>query len=292
MTVKEKVKDNENHNPIAKSDYAETKYETKVTIDALKNDTDSDGDKLSLESVREPNNGTATIKNGKIEYIPNNGFIGNDKFTYTISDSKGAKDSSTIEVKVSKKENNPPKATDDKATTDYETAVVIDVLSNDSDVDGNNITIKSISNPSNGNVKIENGKVKYTPNSNFSGNDTFEYTIQDTQGSTDTASVRVMVKAKNSDNDKEYHFPIIKDGSIESTVKLFTNFTKVVRNNYTEFDLDKNRGVIKVDNSGKIEVENTKSPMPQGKLPAGAILKVEQDKLEIQFDMNQNIWFK
>ena len=102
-----------------------------------------------------------------------------------------------------------------------------------------------------------------------------------------------MVKAKDSDgDDKEYHFPIIKDGSIESIIKLFTNFTKVMGDNYTEFDLDKSRGIIKVDNTGEIEVKNTKPPMPEGKFPAGSKLEVKENNLQVQFNMTKNIWFK
>ena len=288
VTVKEKS-NNENHSPVANSDKAETKYQTKILIDALKNDTDYDGDTLSLKSVSKPSNGVATIKNGKVEYTPNKGFSGDDKFTYTINDSKGAETNSTIEVKVDKKDNTAPEANDDKATTDYESSVLIDVLNNDTDIDGDNLTIKSITKPSHGTATIQNRKIEYTPDSNFSGNDIFEYTINDEQGAVSSAKIEVVVKEKSNN---EYHFPIIGNINSKSFIKLTTNYTKVIQSNYTEFKLANNKADIKVDNNGEIEVKNTKAPMYQGKFPIGSKVEVKQDRLEIQFNMTKNIWFK
>jgi len=293
VTVTVKDKKQNNHTPVANSDLVQTKYQTKVVIDALKNDTDSDGDKLSLKSITKPKNGVAEIKNGKVEYTPNSNFSGDDSFEYTIRDGNGGEASSTIEVKVSENGNIPPKANDDIATTDYNTEVIIDVLKNDIDEDDDKITIKSISNPEFGKAEIVDNKIKYTPNSNFSGNDTFNYTIEDIHGSTDSSSVKVMVKAEDNDtNDGEYHFPIIKKGDIESVIKLYTNFTKTVKNDYTKFELDNNRGNIIVEKSGDIEIDNTKPPMPQSKFPLGTKLEVKQSQLQVEFDMTKSIWFK
>ena len=94
--------------------------------------------------------------------------------------------------------NTPPVANDDSAETKYETKVTIDVLSNDSDADGDNLTIQAVSTPSHGNASIENGKVEYTPASGFSGTDSFTYTINDGNGATASATVTVTVKEKSS----------------------------------------------------------------------------------------------
>ena len=92
--------------------------------------------------------------------------------------------------------NHAPKANPDSASTDYEKAVVVDVLSNDSDQDGDTLTIASVWSPSNGIATIENGKIKYTPENWFSGTDSFEYTVSDGEGGEDTAKVTVTVKEK------------------------------------------------------------------------------------------------
>ncbi len=97
-------------------------------------------------------------------------------------------------------ENSKPKANDDSATTEYETEVTIDVLKNDSDADGDTLTIKSTTKPSHGTVQIENNKVKYTPDNGFSGDDSFKYTISDGNGGEDSATVNITVKEKEKDD--------------------------------------------------------------------------------------------
>ena len=186
--------------PTAHDDSVTTKYETKVTIDVLSNDSDADGDALTLKSVAVPSHGTATIHNGKIDYTPKSGFSGTDTFTYTMKDENGATANAKVTVTVEEKQNRAPKANNDSATTNYETSVTINVLSNDSDADGDTLTIESVTNPSNGSATIKNGKIKYTPNSNFSGKDSFQYSINDGEGSTSTATVTVTVKEKEKED--------------------------------------------------------------------------------------------
>ena len=90
--------------------------------------------------------------------------------------------------------NSPPSAADDSANTPHGTSIVIDVTANDSDPDGDAFSIKEVDGfLSSGTVAIDNGKVLYTPGSGSSGNDTFNYTIEDSSGATDSATVTVVV---------------------------------------------------------------------------------------------------
>jgi len=188
-----------NHAPVANDDSASTDYETSVEINVLANDTDEDGDTLHVKSITQPQNGTVEEKdNGNLLYTPNDGFSGDDSFEYTITDNKDEA-SATVSVTVSQKNNHAPEAKDDEATTEYETAVTIDVLANDSDEDGDSLSIVSTTNPTNGTAEIENGKIKYTPNDNFSGDDSFEYTITDGEKQS-TATVKVTVEEEKSDS--------------------------------------------------------------------------------------------
>jgi hypothetical protein len=92
--------------------------------------------------------------------------------------------------------NQPPVAQDDVATTPFATPVVIDVLANDSDPDGDPLTVESVTTPANGTATINGDQtVTYTPNSGFSGTDSFGYTISDGQGHTASATVTVTVQA-------------------------------------------------------------------------------------------------
>ncbi|WP_299157100.1 cadherin-like domain-containing protein, partial [uncultured Christiangramia sp.] len=69
---------------------------------------------------------------------------------------------------------------------------------NDSDPDGDELTVTEVTQPGNGSAVINtDGTVTYSPNENFNGTDTFEYTISDGNGGTDTATVTVTIGAEN-----------------------------------------------------------------------------------------------
>jgi hypothetical protein len=93
--------------------------------------------------------------------------------------------------------NGPPVANDDTAITDQGTAVTVAVLGNDSDPDGDALTVSSVTQGANGSVVINLGQtVTYTPNAGFYGTDTFTYTASDGKGGMDTATVTVTVERK------------------------------------------------------------------------------------------------
>jgi hypothetical protein len=92
-----------NRAPDAVDDTASTAVNKSVTINVLANDTDPDGDPLTLTAVTKPPKGTATISGGRVTYIPNRGFRGIDTFSYTISDGRGGTDTATVTVNVGKK---------------------------------------------------------------------------------------------------------------------------------------------------------------------------------------------
>ena len=93
--------------------------------------------------------------------------------------------------------NNPPSAVDDDAETSKNTAVTIDVLDNDSDPDGDDLTVIEVSTPANGTAVVNpDNTVTYTPALDFVGQDSFTYTIEDESGATDTATVTVTVEGQ------------------------------------------------------------------------------------------------
>jgi uncharacterized repeat protein (TIGR01451 family) len=89
--------------------------------------------------------------------------------------------------------NDPPVAVDDSDTTDSDTPVTIDVLHNDSDPDGDTLTVTSVTQGADGSVVNNNDDVTYTPVLGFSGTDSFTYTVSDGNGGSDTATVTVTV---------------------------------------------------------------------------------------------------
>ena len=320
----------ENSPPVANNDTDETSLNTAVIISVLSNDTDADGDTLSITSVNTPQNGTSSIQGSSVNYTPNANFSGTDSFTYTVNDGNDGSDTATVTISV--RENNtetytitasvigsggsnypefvqpmagdplymtgnkvtfngkayeslinnnswsptayprgwkeisqggggsangtitpngkvtlnegesqiftispnsgyrikdvlvdeasvgqiitytfddinsnhtisaefeagdpipnPPVANNDSGSTEENTALTLNVLSNDT---GEDITINSVTVPAHGAAEISGNTIIYTPETDYTGNDTFNYTIIDSQGQTDEALVSISV---------------------------------------------------------------------------------------------------
>jgi hypothetical protein len=89
-----------NRNPVAVDDTATTVNGFPVTINVLANDSDPDGDPLTVTGVTDPPNGTAVNNgDGTVTYTPDCGFFGIDTFDYTISDGQGGTDTGTVTVR-------------------------------------------------------------------------------------------------------------------------------------------------------------------------------------------------
>ena len=216
-----------NNPPVAQDNRATTKYSQPITIDVLSNDNDPDGEQLTVTIEAQPSNGSAVVNdNGTVTYTPNSDFSGTDEFRYRISDGRDGTDTAIVRIAV-QKPNNPPVAQDNRATTKYSQPITIDVLSNDNDPDGEQLTVTIEAQPSNGSAVVnDNGTVTYTPNPDFSGIDRFTYTISDSRGGTDTAIVRVVV-GKPPNNP-----PVAKDDSVT------TNYSQSIKINVLDNDSD------------------------------------------------------
>ncbi|SMH55637.1 Ig-like domain-containing protein [Maritimibacter sp. HL-12] len=196
--IEEILTDPQNEAPVGGDDHATTDEDTAVVIDVLANDTDVDGDTLEVTEVGDPANGTAAINgDGTITYTPDADYNGPDSFTYTVSDGNGGTDTATVTIDVTPV-NDDPVGVDDHATTDEDTAVVIDVLANDSDVDGDTLEVTEVGDPANGTAAINgDGTITYTPDADYNGSDSFTYTVSDGNGGTDTATVTIDVTPVN-----------------------------------------------------------------------------------------------
>ncbi|MDF4854892.1 tandem-95 repeat protein, partial [Vibrio parahaemolyticus] len=180
-----------------KADSTNVVEDTPTIINVLGNDTFESTDKVvSLDADNGPKNGTVIVNNdGTVTYTPDDNYVGKDTFTYVVT-SGGVSESTTVEVNVTPV-NDAPVAKDDIATTQEDTAVTIDVLPNDSDVDGDKLSIESASVPKEqGTVEVVNGKLVFTPAENFNGDAEITYTVTDGQ-LTDEAKVTVTVNPVN-----------------------------------------------------------------------------------------------
>ncbi|MBM5202383.1 tandem-95 repeat protein [Vibrio parahaemolyticus] len=191
------------------ADSADVVEDTPTIINVLGNDTFESTDKVvSLDAENGPKNGTVIVNNdGTVTYTPDDNYVGEDTFTYIVT-SGGVSESTTVSVDVTPV-NDAPVAKDDIATTQEDTVVTIDVLPNDTDVDGDKLSIQSATVPeAQGKVEIVDGKLVFTPAENFNGDAEITYTVTDGQ-LTDEAKVTVTVNPVND-------VPTIKVDAVES----------------------------------------------------------------------------
>ncbi len=188
--------------PVAVDDDRSTNEDAPLTIDVLSNDTDpDDGDTLSIMSVDTTGTqGTVTF-GATVSYTPPANFFGTDTFQYTVEDSFDLTDTATVTITVNPI-NDAPVATNDTydGILGFSADNLLNVLENDnpgpleSSVD--TITIMDVSGPATGGTAvIDNNQISYTPPPNSPGplTETFTYTIEDSAGLTDTATVTVNV---------------------------------------------------------------------------------------------------
>ncbi|HIF9115005.1 TPA: tandem-95 repeat protein, partial [Photobacterium damselae] len=183
-----------NDAPVGEDVSAETQEETAVTGQLTA--TDADGDNLTFKPGTNPENGSVTINSdGSWEYVPNTDFNGEDSFTVVVDDGNGGTDTITVTVNVTPV-NDAPVGEDVSAETQEETAVTGQLTA--TDVDGDNLTFKPGSDPTNGQVTVNpDGSWEYVPNTDFNGEDSFTVLVDDGNGGTDTITVTVNVTPVN-----------------------------------------------------------------------------------------------
>ncbi|MGY6399770.1 tandem-95 repeat protein [Vibrio parahaemolyticus] len=213
------------------ADTATVVEDTPTIIKVLGNDTfEGDGKVVSLDANNGPANGSVSVNpDGSVTYTPNDNYVGKDTFTYVVT-SGGVSESTTVEVNVTPV-NDAPVAKDDIATTQEDTAVTIDVLPNDTDVDGDKLSIESVSVPKEqGTVEVVDGKLVFTPAENFNGDAEITYTVTD-GALTDQATVKVIVNAVNDT-------PVVESNIADQTLA----------EDFTPYTIDLNTAFSDVDN--------------------------------------------
>ena len=187
---------NVNDPPVAQIDAASVVEGGTVAVDVLSNDSDPDGDTLTINSVTQPSNGTTTVSGDSITYTHDGSRTTGDTFSYTIIDGKGGSDTATVTITVTAA-NDPPVATGDTATVSEAGSVAVNVLVDDADPDGDPLTITAVTPGANGATAISGDSVVYTHNGSETTGDSLTYTIGDGNGGNDTATVTVTITPVN-----------------------------------------------------------------------------------------------
>jgi hypothetical protein len=187
-----------NDPPTVGADSATVAEDGTIDVNVLGNDSDPDGDTLSVASVTQGAHGTVVINPDKtVKYTPAANYNGPDSFTYIVSDGIGGNAPATVTVTVTPV-NDAPVANPNSATVAEDGVVNVSVLGNDSDPDGDTLSVASVTQGAHGTVAINPDKtVKYTPAANYNGPDAFTYTISDGNGGTSSAAVSITVTAVN-----------------------------------------------------------------------------------------------
>ena len=167
-----------NDAPIAVADSAAMQEDASpILVDVLANDTDIDSDNLTITSVG-TEFGSASIVDNKIQYSSAPNTHGVAIVSYSVSDNNGAEATANLQVTISPVNDAPIANADSITITEDATATLINVLSNDTDIDGDTLTLSSASSDI-GSVSIVNSQIQYTPAENDNGTATVSYTITD-----------------------------------------------------------------------------------------------------------------
>lgn len=188
-----------NHAPDAVEDSLGTSYNQTVEIDVLANDTDPDGDTLSILSYSQPSLGTTTqLSNGKILFDPQ-GNIGSISFSYTVSDGNGGTDTAVVTIATTDPDDIAhsawPDIHDENITVHRGQTIFINVLANDTDSDGDTLILDQVDNTNHGIVTKLNstGDVKFTADDTYLGSDIFWYGVHDGYGHNGAGKVIITV---------------------------------------------------------------------------------------------------
>jgi VCBS repeat-containing protein len=195
-----------NDPPVAVADAATTTEETAVVVPVLANDSDLDTASAALKPLiaSQPSHGSAVVNANKtITYTPARNYSGTDSFTYRTSD--GSLNSVPVAVTITVTAvNDAPVANNDTAQVTRGGSVTIAVLANDTDADGNTLTLTSVTQGAKGTAAIVGNTVKYTAGAGFTTSDTFTYTISDGKGGTATGRVTVSLRKHGDDDDCDH----------------------------------------------------------------------------------------
>ncbi|WP_448661655.1 beta strand repeat-containing protein [Sphingomonas sp. CJ20] len=206
-----------NNAPSAVNDTFSVAEDTPVTFDVRANDTDPDGNALTVTAI----NGTAITTtspvavtggsvslgaDGRLTFTPAANYTGSPSFTYTVSDGHGGTANGTVSGTVTPV-NDAPVAVSDTFTTAEDTPVTINVRANDTDADGDTLTVTAVNGTAinantpvavtGGVVTLVGGNLVFTPTANYNGAPSFTYTVSDGHNGTSTATVSGTVTAVN-----------------------------------------------------------------------------------------------
>ncbi len=179
-----------NHPPVATPQSVATPQDTPVGVTLA--GTDADGDALTFAIGSGPSHGSLSGSGANQTYTPDSGYTGPDSFTFTANDGQATSAPATVSITVTPVSvNHPPVATPQSVATPQDTPVGVTLAG--TDADGDALTFAIGSGPSHGSLSGSGANQTYTPDSGYTGPDSFTFTANDGQATSAPATVSITV---------------------------------------------------------------------------------------------------
>jgi hypothetical protein len=185
-----------NHPPVAEGQSVQTNKNQSLDIITLEA-TDQDNNPLTYSIVDGPTHGTLSNFDpdaGTVTYTPDSEYTGSDSFTFKANDGEEDSNEATVSIEVEEPgANNPPVAKDQSKETLKNQSLDITLEATDAD-DGDSLTYSIVDDPSHGTLSGTPPHVTYTPDSEYTGSDSFTFKANDGEEDSNEATVSIKVK--------------------------------------------------------------------------------------------------
>ena len=192
-----------NDPPIANGQTLTTQEDSPLNITLTSSDVDGGP---PTYTTTDPPNGSISGSGASITYTPDLNYNGPDSFSFTVNDGAGGTDTGMVNITVTAVQDGPV-AGDQTLNTQEDTALPVTLTG--SDVDGDPLTFCCVTDPPNGSITGTAPNLVYTPDLNFNGTDSFDFTVDDGNSNTDVGTVTVNVTAVND-------APVADDQAVET----------------------------------------------------------------------------
>lgn len=209
--------------PVAVDDVRTTLEDTTLLLpptgpqSLVANDTDPDGDDLTVTAVSAAVGGTVDLAGGSVRFAPTTDFCGTGGFDYTVSDGHGGSDTGTVTIDIRCVYDGPQLTPDAATVVEDSTPTTIPVLANDT-LGGGAPTVVSVTQPAHGTAAVAGGGtgVTYEPDADFctAGGPADAFTYTTGGGLTSSVAVTVTCLPDSPDLDFSGHTVpvVVEDG--------------------------------------------------------------------------------
>ena len=214
------------------------------SIDITLTAEEYDGDNYSFSITDQPSNGSLTLSDIVATYTPNENYNGTDSFTFEATDDTGRSMNVATATITINPVNDVPVTSDIATAMEEDTNIVINLVASDIENDDLTFNIESI--PSNGSATIIDDNVSYSPNSDYSGTDTFTYSANDGELTSNISTVTITIADTND-------APTVED------IRVTLNENRLINSIFDEKENSDIKFTIKSNKSGSTDITLTGS---------------------------------